>query len=56
MAVTTEQLLDGLQIPEERRLALWERAERMRIGVDYARATRQALADRRSQHGSGGPV
>lgn len=51
MAVTTgfERLLNGLHIPEARRLALWERAERMRIGVDHARATRAALADRRGQ-------
>lgn len=45
-----------LQIPEERRLALWGRAERMRIGVEHARATREALADQRSRHASGGSV
>ena len=59
MAVTaeqSEQLVDGLRIPEDRRRNLWERAERMRIGVEYARATREALADQRSQHGSGGSV
>lgn len=59
MAVTAgqrERLLDELHIPDGRRRELWERAERMRIGVDYARATRAALADQRAQRRSGGPA
>ncbi|HEY0690706.1 MAG TPA: hypothetical protein VGD71_16900 [Kribbella sp.] len=57
MAVMTggEQLPDELRIPQERRRGLWERAERMRIGVEYGRMTRAALAEERAQHGSGGP-
>ncbi|MER7817412.1 hypothetical protein [Streptomyces sp. NPDC096153] len=39
---------------EERRRELWERAERMRIGVAHAMATRAAIAAQRARRGSGG--
>ncbi|MGW5336198.1 hypothetical protein [Streptomyces bauhiniae] len=42
-----ERLLDELPISTGRRRMLWERAERLRIGVDSARAHRDALAARR---------
>ncbi len=56
MAVMTggERLLDELRIPDGRRHELWERAERLRIGVDHARAVRAALADQRARRASGG--
>jgi hypothetical protein len=35
-------------VTEERRAALWQRAERIRVGVDTVRATRAALARQRA--------
>lgn len=56
MDVTTQLgfLVAKLCIPEARRRALWERAERMRVGVDSARGIRAALADHRARRASGG--
>ncbi|MBB6440070.1 hypothetical protein [Streptomyces candidus] len=55
-AMTGEQLLDELRIPDGRRHELWERAERMRLGVDHARAVRAALGDERARRTNGGPA
>ena len=35
-------------VTEERRAALWHRAERIRVGVDTVRAARAALARERT--------
>ncbi|MFD6280401.1 hypothetical protein ACFWFI_33295 [Streptomyces sp. NPDC060209] len=51
-----ERLLDEPRIPDGRRRELWERAERMRIGVDHARAVRTALVEERARRASGGPA
>ncbi|WP_201052404.1 hypothetical protein [Streptomyces sp. MBT53] len=38
-----------VMVTEERRAELWERAERIRMGFDAVRLTREALAREREQ-------
>jgi hypothetical protein len=34
---------------DERRAEIWQRAERIRVGIDTVRATREALAQQRAK-------